>query len=105
MAAACEALMFVGLIATPPPEYDRPYHGQLYIIERPVAEIDAICCGGSASKRGRAFACAIPMPGHCVIFLPRVEPGGVSKPQQERFKRHEIGHCNGWPADHAGGRY
>jgi len=22
----------------------------------------------------------------------------------ERVRRHEIGHCNGWPADHPGGR-
>ena len=102
----CEALTLLGLIAMPPAEYDHSYPGQLYVLERPIAEIDEICCGGEPHPTmGRVLACAIPMPDRCIIFLPKVEPGGVSKPQQDRFRRHEIAHCNGWLADHAGGQY
>lgn len=40
----------------------------------------------------------------CFIVLPKIGPGGVSARDQALLRRHEIGHCNGWGPDHAGGR-
>ena len=84
-------------IPLPPARYDRAYTGELKTINADIADVHKLC----GSPYGlRVFACAKPDIGKCTIVLPRVEDGGVTKQQRERLRRHEIGHCNGWPADH-----
>ena len=77
----------------PPAQYNRPYNGQ--VVERimPVAEVHALCKSKGASARG--VACSWLSSGTCYIVLPNDEQAPVST-----YRRHEIAHCNGWPANH-----
>jgi hypothetical protein len=104
LAAACGGLGLMLNILVPPAAFDCKFSGALSVIEAPVGEVHARC-GGVPGAPKRIFACAIPlMMGACLIILPKVEPGGVTKAQQDRLRRHEDGHCWGWGADHAGWR-
>jgi hypothetical protein len=98
-------LIFVGYSASkirylvelePPAQYDHPYNGQ--VVERimPVAEVRALCTSVGAS--GRFVACAWVSDGACHVVLPNDEPATVFT-----YRRHEIAHCNGWPANHPHG--
>jgi hypothetical protein len=77
----------------PPAQYNHPYNGQ--VIERvvPEAEVRTICMSMGADLLVRA--CSQHSNGTCYIVLPN--DGGAPI---ETFRRHEIAHCNGWPADH-----
>jgi len=82
------------LFLEPPPQYDHPYRGQ--VIEQRVSFLQMIrLCHGLT--RG----CSWVKDGVCYIALPQDE-------KDERLiafmRQHEIGHCNGWPSNHAGGR-
>src|SRR5262245_38651322 len=82
-----------------PPEFARPYDGEL-VIEFGTSEQVAKRCGHPF-----AMACVLIMPNfkgdRCYIVLPLVGPGGVSAATQKFLKeKHEEPHCNGWPADH-----
>jgi hypothetical protein len=94
-----EALGLVLSIPLPPEQFDKPYRGALYVIEAKLADVHRVC---NAPKG--TFACAIPMKGECLVVLPKVD-AWITKAQRDRLMRHEIGHCNGWGADHKGGRY
>jgi hypothetical protein len=98
--SSAAVLGFVLTILLPPEQFDRPYQGELFIVERQIADVHG-ACGGVGP---RMFACSMPIKGGCLIVLPKVEDGWITKEQQERLLRHETGHCNGWGADHAGGR-
>ena len=80
----------------PPAQYNHAYDGP--VVERvlPVAEVRALCMSQGASPRG--VACAWVSYGTCYIVLPNDEHAPVST-----YRRHEIAHCNGWPANHARG--
>lgn len=80
----------------PPTQYNHPYNGQ--VIERvmPEAEVRVLCTSRGAS--GPFVACAWVSDGACYIVLPNDEPAPVAT-----YRRHEIAHCNGWPADHRHG--
>jgi hypothetical protein len=77
----------------PPAKYNHPYHGPVEERVMPVAEVRALCTSVGAS--GPFVACAWVSDGVCHIVLPNDEPAPVST-----YRRHEIAHCNGWPADH-----
>jgi hypothetical protein len=48
-----------------------------------------------------SIGCSVrPEPGQCVVYLAERSPGY----SLEITRRHERGHCNGWPADHLGAR-
>lgn len=50
---------------------------------------------------GSAYqACAFFLADKCFIVLPKVGVGGVAQHTQDLLRIHEIGHCNGWSADH-----
>lgn len=103
--AACGGAVGLMLsIAVPPPQFDCAYPGKLTVIEVPVLEVHGRCGGAQGTAR-RIFACARPKGMECEIVLPKVEPGGVTRQQQARLRRHEEGHCRGWGADHVGGSY
>jgi len=77
----------------PPAQYNHPYAGRVVERVMPVAEVLALCTSVGAS--GRFVACAWVSDGVCHIVLPNDEPAPVST-----YRRHEIAHCNGWPANH-----
>jgi hypothetical protein len=77
----------------PPAQYNHPYHGPVVERVMPVAEVRAVC--GSVGASGPLVACAWVSNGACHIVLPNDEPAPVST-----YRRHEIAHCNGWPANH-----
>lgn len=82
------------MIDLPPAEFDHAYAGSLTVIERAIGDVHAACFGKLGAPR--IFACAFPLAERCVIMLPKVEEFVVSQQQQDRLRRHEIGHCNGW---------
>jgi hypothetical protein len=86
----------------PPKEFDYPYRGKLTVTRSPSqAEIRANCSPTSfpyhlGCARLTAFGCDILMADDAFIRKSGWTP--------EIVMRHEIGHCNGWPGDHRGGR-
>src|SRR5216684_1345144 len=75
----------------------RPYKGTLIVTIESQATIGAICPHIEAAAK---LGCNIKWPDKCwVIVAPKeeIEAAGYSV---ESVVRHEIGHCNGWPADH-----
>lgn len=89
-------------IKIPPVEFDHLYEGNLTTVMVSTDKIHAYCDGYLMAK-DRIMACSIVYSSkNCTIVLPVVDDT-VSQYQQDRLRRHEIGHCNGWLADHAGG--
>jgi hypothetical protein len=80
----------------PPAQYNHPYDGPVVERVMPVAEVRALCTSQGASSRG--VACSWVSDGTCYIVLPNDEQASVST-----YRRHEIAHCNGWPANHPHG--
>jgi hypothetical protein len=77
----------------PPAQYNHQYAGWVDERVMPVAEVRALCTSVGAS--GPFVACAWVSDGVCHIVLPNDERAPVST-----YRRHEIAHCNGWPANH-----
>ena len=77
----------------PPTRYDHPYNGR--VVERvvPKAEVPSLCMPMGADLL--AAACSLEGNGTCSIVLPSDGRAPVAT-----FRRHEIAHCNGWPANH-----
>ena len=86
----------------PPPEYDYYPPGGFRVFTVPThSELVRMCgqehapfpsCGGRDKN------------GVCIILaLPRLEMPAMGYDYDD-VKRHEFGHCNGWPKDHAGMR-
>ena len=91
----------------PPAEYDRPYKGELVVqIARDEDHVRELCPRAVFSPRTGALGCMKTRTEdvYCRIVM---APDDVIKAAgfpPELVKRHEIGHCNGWPADHKGAR-
>ncbi len=93
----------------PPVEFDRPYSGWLKV-ERVKTEEDVVrvCpktwfpiklgCSYQYGARGKEGY------DHCKIIVVADEVIKKAGYTPELVYRHEIGHCNGWPADHNGAR-
>lgn len=81
------------ILLEPPPQYVHPYRGQ--VIEHRVsqAELVALC-------HGPANGCSWVNGGVCHIALPHDEK---DRRLIVLMRRHEIGHCNGWPSYHPDG--
>jgi hypothetical protein len=83
----------------PPEQYNHPYDGP--VVERVMSEADVkpLCTSMGASPSG--VACSWQSGGTCYIVLPNdyVLPNDQVAPVSI-FRRHEIAHCNGWPANH-----
>jgi hypothetical protein len=87
----------------PPVEYDRPYDGDLTIKMVPTVEqLHAEC--NSLNPNPHTLACAYRRVNSCVIYM--VEDAVMRQRGWNTgiLLRHEIGHCNGWAADHPGQR-
>jgi len=77
----------------PPAQYSHPYDGPVDERVMPVAEVRALCTSVGAS--GPFVACAWVSDRVCHVVLPSDGQAPVST-----YRRHEIAHCNGWPANH-----
>jgi hypothetical protein len=82
------------LLLEPPAQYDHPYRGA--VIEQRLSQwqIMQLC-------HGPATSCAWLSQGVCHIALPLDEKDARLI---ALIRQHEIGHCNGWPSHHPGGR-
>jgi hypothetical protein len=88
----------------PPERYDHPYKGHLTLQRATDEEMIKTCPAPLTLPKRIACAFPIPAANSCLIVLaPRttIAAAGYS---EEIVIRHEIGHCNGWPADHNGAR-
>jgi hypothetical protein len=83
----------------PPSQYNHPYDGLVGERVMPVAEARVLCDSLGASHSSAdapgGVACAWVSDDTCFIILPDDELAPV-----DTYRRHEIAHCNGWPADH-----
>jgi len=85
----------------PPAQYDHPYGGPVDERVMPVTEVHELCTSLGASHSSAdasapgGVACAWVSDGTCYIILPDDEQAPVAT-----YRRHEIAHCNGWPANH-----
>jgi hypothetical protein len=89
----------VPTVTLPPAQYDHAYPGP--VIERilPLDEARKFCeqigvgqfdgCAGYVTLQDGSKA--------CFIILPDQD---APDPIIDHYRRHEVGHCNGWPADH-----
>jgi len=94
----------------PPAEYDIPYTGILMIQRLPIDEVHKVCapnqlaCATPFSTRPDGRGTYISITGDrvaCLIIMPTDDYIRKHSPQiAEGTLRHEMGHCNGWPADH-----
>jgi hypothetical protein len=87
-------------IIHPPAIYDHAYNGRLSMHEGTMAQVEYYCHTrqGIVSEY-QALGCSIPEGRSCFIMIPRIG-GPVSASIQAQIRRHEIAHCNGWPANH-----
>lgn len=114
IAIAVIAATAVALAGMPPSKYDKPYGGRLVEWKVPLGRA-AAKCNGLARDLGQTpnhpyridgrplYGCAYPFKGECYIVW-SFDPSGRDKAMADNVRRHEIGHCNGWPAGHPGAR-
>ena len=98
------------LAPAPPAKYDHPFRGKL-IVEWADRRDMARACEAAVRRHlphvrvksnpfAQVGACAVPIvKDRCVIVLPRDLPEFIAS-----ARRHEEGHCNGWPPHHPGAR-
>lgn len=100
----CAVWIATSVISVPPAQFDRPYAGRLTTVVLPSVEVHK-ACRGPERARGRIMACAMLDGDHCIIIIPMAAGGLLTEAQQARLVRHEVGHCNGWLAGHAGASF
>lgn len=87
----------------PPPEYDHPYEGELIVRYAPLDEVHEMCDAMLPAMQHRNFTlgCARRSQDNtsCLVVVLN-KP--IARITPEAVLRHEIGHCNGWGADHGG---
>ena len=90
----------------PPVEYDKPFAGKLEeVVVKSREEMDASCKRIGLSLPNVPLGCGkLLAADHCVIYLARDEVNRAVGLTTELVRRHEVGHCNGWPKEHPGGR-
>jgi hypothetical protein len=87
-------------IIPPPAMYDHAYPGKLTVRQGTMAQVEYYChtMQGIVSEH-RELGCSIPAGRSCFIVIPRIGEQ-VTASIQAQIRRHEIAHCNGWPANH-----
>lgn len=102
------SFLFAAAIDTyyPPARYDRPYEGDLVVMSLHPKSVVPTCSAlfdlvNIELRQPRVGAvlqgCAVYRNDSCIVVIPDRPVRGRTP---EQIKRHEIGHCNGWPADH-----
>jgi hypothetical protein len=86
----------------PPVEFDRPFDGLLIMVPARDQNHVRELCPGAVFSMGIALACSRRLTHGCrVVMIPDEQITAVGFPP-DLVRRHEIAHCNGWPADHRG---
>jgi hypothetical protein len=80
----------------PPARYNHPYNGQVDERVMPEAQVRSVCMAMGLDLL--TVACSWQSAGTCHIVIPNDGQTSV-----DAYRRHEIAHCNGWPADHPRG--
>lgn len=93
IAAVISANVRYRLELEPPAQYNHPYADLVDERVMPVAEVRTLCMSMGADVLG--VACSWQSDNTCYIVLPNDEEASVAT-----YRRHEIPHCNGWPASH-----
>jgi hypothetical protein len=94
----------------PPAEFDFPFNGTLLVIELDTeAELRHWCGWGLGYRENvRLHACipeGVNYPADCTVLrLSDQAMRRLYNRSSNLTMRHELGHCNGWPADHPGAR-
>lgn len=84
----------------PPAQYDHEYDGDWQIKHfSSLEKLQAYC------SMQQAYACSLYGEGYCVTALPTVgtmmsDGHPLTVQGYKNIKRHERGHCNGWPPNH-----
>jgi hypothetical protein len=89
----------------PPEEFDRPYTaGPIVMIEaKDQAHVKQLC-PDFKFEWGPALACTYMQGATCRITLAAYPVITAAGYDPALVLRHEMGHCNGWGADHKGAR-
>jgi hypothetical protein len=106
-AAAGAAADQTPLRLIPPKEYDHPYtKGTLIVsIASRQEEVRQACPGAPFHPQIGALGCSYAKASFgCWVVLAPPEVITAAGFPPELVRRHEIAHCNGWPADHSGAR-
>gem|GEM_PF-1789755 len=86
----------------PPEEYDRPFDGILLTHRlNTAAEIRKVYPQGNL---GVALGCVWKLREGCLIVMVADEVIRSYKLDPDTVRRHEMGHCIGWPPSHQGAR-
>jgi hypothetical protein len=90
----------------PPKQYDMPYTGQLRLWDVASQERMREICPSSHWGDGgvnSALGCAkvFTSLNKCDIYIVNKDVMKQAKTAYSSVLRHELAHCNGWPADHA----
>ena len=102
LAARAQQLIHSNKHVLPPIEFDRPYTGYLTLrIAKDIEEVKLLCDLPVA----RALACSFGRGADrcAIVILPAAELLRLGW-NPWHVLRHELGHCNGWRADHPGER-
>jgi hypothetical protein len=90
--------------ALPPVEYDHPYSGKLTVERTPYQHVVRQNCSYSPFPYLLGCAKLFAAEDRCYILMMDDDYLAKLNFPPEIVLRHEIGHCNGWPGDHRGGR-
>jgi len=92
-------------VPLPPAIYDHAPSGVVEAHSGSLSDLEYLChTQWRIVTNNVSVGCSWPSRGVWIVILPRI--GGEVTPElQARVWRHEIGHVNGWPADHPGARY
>jgi hypothetical protein len=84
----------------PPAQYDHPFAGKVFeITANTMAEMAVLCA--PHPRAGRLFGCGPHgSPEECHIIIAPVDYLNIYGVTAEQVRRHEMAHCNGWPAHH-----
>lgn len=92
-------------VERPPEQFQGVYGGNLIIEEVPFSDIPARWLMSHPEHQvapGDTTGFALWVPGErditCRVIIPTAE--STSQAFRDAVLEHEIGHCNGWPADH-----
>ena len=87
-------------IIPPPAIYDHAYKGRLAVQQGTMARVEHYChtMHGIVSPY-QALGCSKVDEHSCFLMIPRIG-GPVTASIQAQIRRHELAHCNGWPANH-----
>jgi hypothetical protein len=84
----------------PPVEFDHPFPGNVRIVPLPIEEVQRNCPQTSMIIVACSYTDRVW--NDCIVYV--YDLAAKAARVLEPLLRHEIGHCNGWPADHPNAR-